>query len=216
MPYTEACGEEKGRGFEEEQPCSGASILQKYFQVTANVCEVSMNKREKQKEETLSDILKVSGELFQEIGYEKTSIQMIADRCGLSKGALYHHFRSKEEVLERISRRHYEAAISVFLPIAREEGRSMCDRLRDIMTVARKSQMNMAAAEFSREGKTPVSRVENAVLEKVFNRYSEMIYEEVFAPMFEEGRQAGECSFTGSGKVMALFIQNLDSGMTAN
>ncbi len=171
-----------------------------------------MNKREKQKEETFADILRVSGELFQEIGYEKTSIQMIADRCGLSKGALYHHFRSKEEVLERISRNYYETALAVFLPIARDTGRSMCDRLKDIMTVARKSQMNTAAAEFAREGGS--SSVENAVLEKVFDRYSEKIYDEVFAPLFEDGRQAGECNFTGSGKIIARFIHNLDSGMS--
>ena len=173
-----------------------------------------MNKREKQKEETLADILRVSGELFQNIGYEKTSIQMIADRCGLSKGALYHHFRSKEEVLERISCNHYQAVLAVFLPLAREEGMSMCDRLRNIMTAARQSQMNTAAAEFAREDKTPASRVENAVLEKVFDSYSEKIYEEVFAPLFEEGRQAGECSFAGSGRVMARFVHSLDSGMS--
>ena len=171
-----------------------------------------MNKREKQKEETLADIIKVSGELFQEIGYEKTSIQMIADRCGLSKGALYHHFRSKEEVLERISRNYYEAAVAVFLPIARDKGRSMCQRLKDIMTVARKSQMNTAAAEFAR-GNDP-STVENAVLEKVFDSYSEKIYDEVFAPLFEDGLLAGECTFTGSAKVIARFIHNLDSGMS--
>ena len=66
-----------------------------------------MNKREQQREQTLKEILEVSEKLFREKGYENTSIQNIADSCGLSKGALYHHFKSPEEVLEKICLNQY-------------------------------------------------------------------------------------------------------------
>ncbi len=56
--------------------------------------------RNKHPEETVTLILDVATRLFLEKGYEYTSIQDIIDNLGgLSKGAIYHHFKSKEEIL---------------------------------------------------------------------------------------------------------------------
>jgi AcrR family transcriptional regulator len=56
--------------------------------------------RNKYPEQTVDKILNVSLKLFLENGYEKTSIQNIIDGLGgLSKGAIYHHFKSKDEIL---------------------------------------------------------------------------------------------------------------------
>lgn len=38
--------------------------------------------------------------VFNESGYDATSVAALAARLGLSKAALYHHFTSKEEILE--------------------------------------------------------------------------------------------------------------------
>ena len=38
--------------------------------------------------------------VFNESGYDATSVAALAARLGLSKAALYHHFASKEEILE--------------------------------------------------------------------------------------------------------------------
>ena len=56
----------------------------------------------KNPEKTLENILSVSAKLFTEKGYEKTSIQDIINELGMSKGAIYHHFKSKEEILNAI------------------------------------------------------------------------------------------------------------------
>lgn len=40
--------------------------------------------------------------LFDKNGYPRTSVEDIVDGAGLTKGAFYHHFDSKEEVLEII------------------------------------------------------------------------------------------------------------------
>ena len=56
--------------------------------------------RNKHPEETVNLILDVAFRLFMEKGYEHTSIQEIIDHLGgLSKGAIYHHFKSKEDIL---------------------------------------------------------------------------------------------------------------------
>ncbi len=65
--------------------------------------------RNKHPEETVSLILDVAGRLFLEKGYEYTSIQDIIDNLGgLSKGAIYHHFRSKEDILIAVTDRMTE------------------------------------------------------------------------------------------------------------
>ncbi|MGO2097628.1 MAG: TetR/AcrR family transcriptional regulator [Candidatus Microbacterium stercoravium] len=45
-------------------------------------------------------ILEIAVQVFIEQGYDATSVSSLAARLGLSKSALYHHFASKEELLE--------------------------------------------------------------------------------------------------------------------
>lgn len=60
--------------------------------------------RNKYPEETVNLIVDVAARLFMEKGYEHTSIQDIIDHLGgLSKGAIYHHFKSKEEILYAVT-----------------------------------------------------------------------------------------------------------------
>lgn len=63
--------------------------------------------RNKYPEKTVEKILSVSLRLFNEKGYEKTTIQDIVNELGMSKGAIYHHFKSKEEIVDAISRNCY-------------------------------------------------------------------------------------------------------------
>jgi AcrR family transcriptional regulator len=41
----------------------------------------------------------VALDLFSEQGYEKTSLREIAERLGVTKAALYYHFKSKEDIV---------------------------------------------------------------------------------------------------------------------
>ncbi|ANJ28187.1 TetR family transcriptional regulator [Agromyces aureus] len=46
-------------------------------------------------------ILDVAVAAFNEYGYDATSMGVLAERLGLSKSAIYHHFTSKDEILDR-------------------------------------------------------------------------------------------------------------------
>ena len=60
--------------------------------------------RNRHPEETVNLILDVAFRLFMEKGFEHTSIQDIIDNLGgLSKGAIYHHFKSKEDILVAVT-----------------------------------------------------------------------------------------------------------------
>jgi AcrR family transcriptional regulator len=51
---------------------------------------------------TADVIIAVARQIFFEKGYEKATTREISERSGISKAALYHHFKSKEEILFRI------------------------------------------------------------------------------------------------------------------
>jgi AcrR family transcriptional regulator len=48
---------------------------------------------------TRGRIQRVALELFAEQGYDKTSLREIAERLGVTKAALYYHFKSKEDIV---------------------------------------------------------------------------------------------------------------------
>lgn len=59
--------------------------------------------RNKYPEETRQKIIETSLRLFVERGYDETTVlDIVANLGGLTRGAFYHHFKSKEEVLGAI------------------------------------------------------------------------------------------------------------------
>ncbi|HEV8718554.1 MAG TPA: TetR/AcrR family transcriptional regulator [Candidatus Binatia bacterium] len=59
-----------------------------------------------QSELTQGALLKAARELFTEKGYADTATEEIVQRAGVTRGALYHHFRDKEELFQAV----FEAA----------------------------------------------------------------------------------------------------------
>lgn len=55
-----------------------------------------------QAEQTRQQILETARRLFAELGYDATSIQMIADEMGLTKAAVYYHYRAKSDILNAV------------------------------------------------------------------------------------------------------------------
>ncbi len=51
---------------------------------------------------TVAAIQTAAHELFAKRGFAATTIDDIARRAGVAKGAVYHHFGSKEEIFERV------------------------------------------------------------------------------------------------------------------
>ena len=52
---------------------------------------------------TKMKVLEIAGLLFAQKGFESTTMQDIINNSGVSKGAIYHHFKSKEEILEALN-----------------------------------------------------------------------------------------------------------------
>lgn len=65
--------------------------------------------------QTIENILAVATKLFLEHGFEKTSIQDISKDSGLSKGAIYHHFKSKNDIIKAVLNLQEKIVESSFL-----------------------------------------------------------------------------------------------------
>ena len=52
--------------------------------------------------ETRERILEIALERFTTHGYDQTSLREIAEDLGVTKAALYHHFKTKEEILDSL------------------------------------------------------------------------------------------------------------------
>jgi len=64
-------------------------------------------------QETIEMILSASGKLFNEKGFDKTSMQEIVEESGVSKGSIFHHFNSKEEILTAVIINHAKAECKI-------------------------------------------------------------------------------------------------------
>jgi len=61
-----------------------------------------MNRNVSRGEATRSQLIAVATRMFAANGYEGTSIEAVLQEAGVSRGALYHHFGSKEALFEAV------------------------------------------------------------------------------------------------------------------
>jgi AcrR family transcriptional regulator len=95
---------------------------------------------------TIADILAAARKLFASEGFDATSIDDIAANAGVAKGAVYHHFDSKEEIFTRVLE-DVQAEIAA-LPVSAAT-RAMTDPLD--MIAAETLRYLLAATEPSRK-----------------------------------------------------------------
>ncbi|MFF5368425.1 TetR/AcrR family transcriptional regulator [Streptomyces sp. NPDC013187] len=78
-------------------------------------------------------LLVAAVEAFAERGYHATTTRDIAGRAGMSPAALYIHYKTKEELLHRISRIGHEKALEILQVASRREG-TPTERLADAVS----------------------------------------------------------------------------------
>ncbi len=88
--------------------------------------------RNKFPEETEKRIIEEALKLFVEKGYDNTSIQDIIDATKLSKGAIYHHFDSKESILICAYNQIAERTAKDIIRIVNDQNLSGFEKLRSM------------------------------------------------------------------------------------
>jgi AcrR family transcriptional regulator len=85
--------------------------------------------RTKRGENSRAVIFKAALDLFQERGYEATTMRAIAERAGVSLGSSYHYFASKEHLVLEFYRHTHDLQLEVVTPLLGRE-RDLAARLR--------------------------------------------------------------------------------------
>ena len=80
-------------------------------------------------EERKNEILDVAEELFAEKGFDNASTNDIINRIGIARGTLYHHFGSKEEILDALVERMTREGIARASAIISDKSIPLMDRL---------------------------------------------------------------------------------------
>jgi TetR/AcrR family transcriptional regulator, cholesterol catabolism regulator len=81
--------------------------------------EAATERRQEIRPEPRQEILRAAARLFQQQGYDATSMNDVAAALKLSKGGLYHHFQSKDEILFHIMSHAMEITEERVVKVAR-------------------------------------------------------------------------------------------------
>src|SRR5216683_5459245 len=86
-----------------------------------------MTSQDQRRAATVAAILKAAGHLFTAHGFAATSIDDIAGRAGVAKGAVYHHFESKDQIFQRVFEQ-MTGALAAEVAATAATGKSILDR----------------------------------------------------------------------------------------
>ena len=141
--------------------------------------------RNKYPEVTVERILDVSQRLFLETGYENTTIQDIVDELGgLTKGAVYHHFKSKEEIMDAVGDRMFFSNN----PFEAVRGRTDLNGLQKLREAVRLNQSDKERVRLTAQS-IPIAKSPRLLQEMIIS--NRKVLTPYFLELIEEGNRDG-------------------------
>ena len=165
-----------------------------------------MRRTKEEAEETKQKIIDAAVELFETRGYAATHIEDIAEKMGMTRGAVYWHFKNKDELFVYIFEM-FERRLDMLLSESEHNTSSPLERLRwliinmitrsDILVGFRHMRM-IAISEFGKMDKSEIFRKSG---QKITNKYMLSL-----EGVIEEGITAGEIKRGVNADNAALMI----------
>jgi AcrR family transcriptional regulator len=122
--------------------------------------------------DTREQLQSVALELFTERGYDSTSLREIADRLGITKAAVYYHFRSKGEIVASL----IDDLLSQLDDLVQWGRTQPQDSATRIEVLRRYSEMlsgrTAELSRFVREGRSPIHELDLGI--RIQARYVEL------------------------------------------
>ena len=135
------------------------------------------------------ELLDCAQALFFARGYERTTVNDIIQQAGISKGGFYHHFTSKEDMLEALAARMAMQAVAQVTDVLEDPGLDALSRLNAFL--ARSRQMKIEDAPKIRAMFDAAFRPENIVLYHRLNAAVIGVMTPVLARIIAQGRDEG-------------------------
>lgn len=148
---------------------------------------------------TRAAIVDIASGLFQEHGYHATSLEHVAKALGVTRPALYHYFRSKQDILYEIHRTA-QARLGAAMDHVHAQHLDPVPALQrllynHVVTIAENAQM--VACFFQEEAGLPARR-------RAQFRQARWDYTRAFADVYEAGVKTG--SFVDIDPLLATFV----------
>lgn len=135
------------------------------------------------------ELIDAAQSLFFERGYENTTINAIMERAGVSKGGLYHHFASKEDILEALAERLAEGSVARLEDVFDLPGLDGLARLNTFFDRARR--MKIEDAPQLRATFDVLFKPENIVLYHRINAAVQPVVAPLLARVIAQGKAEG-------------------------
>jgi len=147
------------------------------------------------------EILDVAERLFWEKGFHAASMEDVADAIGLTKPAIYHYFRSKDDILLEIRQSIIDQMLELTEGVVEADGAAV-DKLRDVLVahttmVLQRRRANKIYHEEA--GSLPAGREREI-------RRAEADYEAVVRNLYAQAVEEGDVRAVDVGVAVAVLL----------
>lgn len=153
----------------------------------------------------LNEFLDAAQRLFMERGYDETPISAIIDAVGVSKGAFYHYFSSKEELLDALAERTAGAGLELIRGVAEDPALPAIEKLNRVFAAS------MAFKARNRDVIVTILRImyddRNLRLRKRMERRSLELNAPLIAGILAQGVREGSFDLAEPEEAAALVLQ---------
>lgn len=139
----------------------------------------------KDAEERRNEILDAADELFAQKGFDGTSTNNILEKVGIARGTLYHHFKSKEDIMDALIERYNVRLLGAAQEIASDKSIPVVARIIRVVMA-----LNLSGGS-SEEIMEHIHKPQNALMHQKIQRVIISGVTPILAEIIREGIQLG-------------------------
>lgn len=156
-------------------------------------------------ERTRSLLIDAAGQLFASQGYDRTAVESIIRQANVSKGAFYHHFSSKEEILDAVTERMGAEAMDAIQPAVAERSVGALARLNRFFGASR--SWSISHLVLLREMLVVLYRDENTHMRRKVEARTASVTVPILADILRQGVEARIFEPLDSDETAFLILQ---------
>ncbi|CAH8704952.1 TetR/AcrR family transcriptional regulator [Paenibacillus thiaminolyticus] len=119
----------------------------------------------KKADERRNEILDAADELFGQKGFDGTSTNDILERVGIARGTLYHHFKSKEDIMDALIERYSVRLLGAAQESAADKSIPVVERIIRVVMA-----LNISSGSSSKEIMEHIHKPQNALMHQKIQR----------------------------------------------
>ena len=134
-------------------------------------------------------LIEAAAQLFSTQGYDRTSVESIIAQAGVSKGAFYHHFSSKDELLDAVTSQLDTEAADAITAAVGDRSTGAIARLNQFFSSSR--SWSLTHFSLVREVIDVLFRDENVRMRRKVERHAAVLIEPLLADIIRQGNEEG-------------------------